>query len=134
MKENLLHSLPETDRARGFSIGTPYDVFGKVAGTYEYFVKLDPFDALQESNELNNLVGARFTILPDGTVDLPGCGTLAALASDPDKDRWTGQSLSSGGLAKVYGFDDVDGSRPDCWRYLAEVQEAGKAADATGYR
>jgi len=84
VKENLLHSLPETDQARGFSIGTPYDVFGKVAGTYEYFVKLDPFDAFQESNELNNLVGARFTILPDGTVDLPGCGTLAALASDHD--------------------------------------------------
>ncbi len=59
---------------------------------------------------------------------------IAALAADPDRARWNGQSLSSGGLAQVYDFDDVDGSRPDCWRYLKEVQEAGRPADATGYR
>jgi hypothetical protein len=59
---------------------------------------------------------------------------IAALAADPDKARWNGQSLSSGGLAQVYGFTDLDGSRPDCWRYLIEVQEAGKPADTTGYR
>ena len=59
---------------------------------------------------------------------------VAALAADPDAARWNGQSLSSGQLAKEYGFRDVDGSRPDCWRYLAEVQEAGLPADATGYR
>jgi len=44
------------------------------------------------------------------------------------------RGLSSGGLAKVYGFDDLDGSRPDCWRYMDEVMDAGKPADATGYR
>jgi NAD(P)-dependent dehydrogenase (short-subunit alcohol dehydrogenase family) len=59
---------------------------------------------------------------------------VASLAADPQKARWNGQSLSSGQLAKVYGFDDLDGSRPDCWRYLSEVQEAGKPGDATGYR
>ena len=59
---------------------------------------------------------------------------VAALAADPERARWNGQSLSSGGLAKVYGFTDLDGSRPDGWRYLLEVQEAGKPADATGYR
>lgn len=59
---------------------------------------------------------------------------IVALAADPDRARFTGQSLSSGGLAQVYGFTDVDGSRPDCWRYMTEVQEAGRAADATGYR
>jgi NAD(P)-dependent dehydrogenase (short-subunit alcohol dehydrogenase family) len=59
---------------------------------------------------------------------------VAALAADPERARWSGQSLSSGGLAKVYGFTDLDGSRPDCWRYIREVQEAGKPADATGYR
>ena len=59
---------------------------------------------------------------------------LVKLAADPDRARFTGQSLSSGGLVKVYGFTDVDGSRPDCWRYMTEVQEAGRAADATGYR
>jgi len=59
---------------------------------------------------------------------------IAALAADPERARWNGQSLSSGGLAQVYGFTDVDGSRPDCWRYIEEVREAGREADATGYR
>lgn len=58
----------------------------------------------------------------------------AALASDPDVLRWTGQSVSSGQLAREYGFTDVDGSQPDCWRYLVEVQDPGRPADATGYR
>ncbi|TIS99367.1 MAG: SDR family oxidoreductase [Mesorhizobium sp.] len=59
---------------------------------------------------------------------------VAALAADPDRSRWNGQSLSSGGLAQVYGFTDLDGSRPDAWRYVPEVQDAGKPADVTGYR
>jgi NAD(P)-dependent dehydrogenase (short-subunit alcohol dehydrogenase family) len=59
---------------------------------------------------------------------------VAALAADPDRSRWNGQSLSSGDLAKVYGFTDLDGSRPDAWRYVREVQDAGGPADATGYR
>jgi NAD(P)-dependent dehydrogenase (short-subunit alcohol dehydrogenase family) len=59
---------------------------------------------------------------------------VAALAADPQVARWNGQSLSSGQLAKVYGFTDVDGSRPDAWRYLVEVQDAGKPAEVTGYR
>jgi NAD(P)-dependent dehydrogenase (short-subunit alcohol dehydrogenase family) len=59
---------------------------------------------------------------------------VAALAGDPNRARWNGQSLSSGGLAQVYGFTDLDGSRPDAWRYVPEVQDAGKPADATGYR
>lgn len=58
----------------------------------------------------------------------------AHLASDPEVARWNGQSLSSGQLAKVYGFTDLDGSQPDAWRYLVEVQDPGKPADATGYR
>jgi NAD(P)-dependent dehydrogenase (short-subunit alcohol dehydrogenase family) len=59
---------------------------------------------------------------------------VAALAADPDVARWNGQSLSSGQLAQVYGFTDLDGSRPDAWRYVPEVQDAGKPADTTGYR
>ena len=59
---------------------------------------------------------------------------VAALAADPNVHRRTGGSYSSGALAREYGFTDVDGSQPDCWRYLVEVQEAGLAADAAGYR
>jgi NAD(P)-dependent dehydrogenase (short-subunit alcohol dehydrogenase family) len=59
---------------------------------------------------------------------------VAALAADPEVARHNGGSFSSGGLAQEYGFTDIDGSRPDCWRYMVEVQDAGKPADPTGYR
>ncbi len=59
---------------------------------------------------------------------------VAALAADPEVSRWNGQSLSSGQAAREYGFTDLDGSRPDAWRYLVEVEEAGLPADPTGYR
>jgi NAD(P)-dependent dehydrogenase (short-subunit alcohol dehydrogenase family) len=59
---------------------------------------------------------------------------VAALAADPDVHRRNGGSFSSGGLAREYGFTDVDGSQPDAWRYLVEVQDPGLPADPTGYR
>lgn len=59
---------------------------------------------------------------------------VAALAADPELHLRNGGSFSSGELAREYGFTDVDGSQPDCWRYLAEVQDAGLPADPTGYR
>jgi hypothetical protein len=59
---------------------------------------------------------------------------VVALAADPDIGRWNGRSLSSGQLAQEYGFTDVDGSRPDAWRYMVEVQDPGRPADTTGYR
>lgn len=59
---------------------------------------------------------------------------VAALAADLERARWNGQALSSGQLAQVYGFTDLDGSCPDAWRYMRQVVEAGKAADAIGYR
>jgi NAD(P)-dependent dehydrogenase (short-subunit alcohol dehydrogenase family) len=59
---------------------------------------------------------------------------VAHLAADPEVGRFNGRSLSSGGLAKEYGFTDLDGSQPDAWRYLVEVQDAGRPADTTGYR
>jgi NAD(P)-dependent dehydrogenase (short-subunit alcohol dehydrogenase family) len=48
---------------------------------------------------------------------------VAALAADPEVARWNQQSVSSGQLAREYGFTDVDGSSPDAWRYLVEVQD-----------
>jgi NAD(P)-dependent dehydrogenase (short-subunit alcohol dehydrogenase family) len=59
---------------------------------------------------------------------------VVALAADPGLASRNRGSFSSGGLAREYGFTDVDGSRPDCWRYLVEVQDAGLPADPTGYR
>jgi NAD(P)-dependent dehydrogenase (short-subunit alcohol dehydrogenase family) len=59
---------------------------------------------------------------------------VAALATDPDRARWNQASLSSGRLAREYGFTDVDGSTPDAWRYIVEVQDAGKPPDPAAYR
>ena len=59
---------------------------------------------------------------------------VAALAADEQVHRRNGGSFSSGGLAAEYGFTDLDGSRPDCWRYLIEVQEQGRPADPSRYR
>lgn len=59
---------------------------------------------------------------------------IAALAADPDVARWNQQSLSSGQLAKEYGFTDLDGSSPDCWRYMVEVQDPGKPPEPENYR
>ncbi|MEU2431705.1 MULTISPECIES: SDR family oxidoreductase [unclassified Streptomyces] len=59
---------------------------------------------------------------------------VAAVAADPERARWNGQSLSSGQLARAYGFTDVDGSRPDAWAYFEEVEYGGKDAPADAYR
>src|ERR671914_396384 len=49
---------------------------------------------------------------------------VGALAADPDVHRRNCGSFSSGGLAREYGLTDLDGSQPDCWRYMVEVQDA----------
>ncbi|POM25731.1 3-oxoacyl-[acyl-carrier-protein] reductase FabG [Actinomadura rubteroloni] len=91
------------------------DVFGVTEDTWRDALAKEPHFAISET--------PRFT-----------GRAVAALAADPDKARWNGRSLSSGGLAREYGFTDLDGSRPDAWRYITEVQDAGKPADTTGYR
>ncbi|MGW7056753.1 SDR family oxidoreductase [Streptomyces sp. NPDC054887] len=59
---------------------------------------------------------------------------VAAIAADPDRARWNGRSLSSGQLAREYGFTDTDGSRPDGWPYYTEVVLGGKDAPVSDYR
>lgn len=59
---------------------------------------------------------------------------IAALAADPDVHRYAGRVLSSAELARTYRVTDTDGSQPDCWRYLVEVQLPGRPPDAFGYR
>jgi NAD(P)-dependent dehydrogenase (short-subunit alcohol dehydrogenase family) len=59
---------------------------------------------------------------------------VAALATDPRRARWNQQSVSSGQLAREYGFTDVDGSRPDIWRYITEIRERGLQASYDNYR
>jgi NAD(P)-dependent dehydrogenase (short-subunit alcohol dehydrogenase family) len=45
---------------------------------------------------------------------------VAAMAADPDVERWSGDVLSARQLADAYGVTDVDGSKPDCWGHLAK--------------
>jgi NAD(P)-dependent dehydrogenase (short-subunit alcohol dehydrogenase family) len=60
---------------------------------------------------------------------------VAALAGDPDVARWAGKALSSGVLAKAYGFTDVDGSRPEASRFFADAYYGDrKDAKAEDYR
>jgi NAD(P)-dependent dehydrogenase (short-subunit alcohol dehydrogenase family) len=91
------------------------EVYGVTEATWQDATRVQPHFAISESPAF---VGR----------------AVAALAADPEVSRWNGQSLSSGQLAQVHGFTDLDGSRPDAWRYLTEVQDAGLPADTTGYR
>ena len=59
---------------------------------------------------------------------------IAALAADPYRIRWNGKSVGSDQLATEYGFTDLDGSRPDIWRFIEEVREAGLEGDSDKYR
>ncbi len=59
---------------------------------------------------------------------------IAALAADPDVGRFAGTVVSSAQLARTYGVTDVDGTQPDCWRYLDEIQLPGRPATELGYR
>jgi NAD(P)-dependent dehydrogenase (short-subunit alcohol dehydrogenase family) len=47
----------------------------------------------------------------------------ASLALDPNRKRWNQQSVSSGKLARVYGFTDLDGSSPDIWQHMADAEK-----------
>ena len=58
---------------------------------------------------------------------------VAALAADPVRHRWNQQSLTSGQLASTYGFTDVDGSQPNVWKYIEDV-DAGLEPDPDNYR
>ncbi|MFH8572270.1 SDR family oxidoreductase [Streptomyces sp. NPDC017993] len=91
------------------------DHFGVTEETWRDAVAQEPHFAIAESPAL---IGRAVT----------------ALAADPDKERWSGRSLSSGQLAKVYDFTDADGSRPDGFGYFEEVVVGGKTAGPEDYR
>ena len=69
---------------------------------------------------------------------------VAAASSAAPSPRWPptptstaghGQSLSSGGLAQVYGFTDIDGTRPDCLALHRRAPRGRPARPTTaGYR
>lgn len=120
----------------GFSLGHELKPYGATA------VSLTP--GWLRSEAMLEAFGVTEANWRDATERIPGFAisespafvgrAVVALAQDPDVSRWNGQSVSSGQLARIYGFTDLDGSQPDAWRYMIEVQDAGKPADVTGYR
>lgn len=58
---------------------------------------------------------------------------VVAMATDAERSRWNQHSVDSGRLAVEYGFTDVDGSRPDVWRYMID-EETGTQGDISSYR
>jgi NAD(P)-dependent dehydrogenase (short-subunit alcohol dehydrogenase family) len=59
---------------------------------------------------------------------------VVALAADPNRRRWNQTSVTSGQLAREYGFTDIDGSRPDIWRYIEQAREPGRDLDMQDFR
>lgn len=55
---------------------------------------------------------------------------IVSLAADPERHRWNQQSVSSGELARVYGFTDVDGASPDIWKHMEESETLAKEESA----
>jgi len=47
---------------------------------------------------------------------------IVSLALDPDRARWNQQSVSSGELARVHCFTDLDGTSPDIWRHMEDTE------------
>lgn len=59
---------------------------------------------------------------------------IVALATDPARERWNQQSITSAQLATEYGFTDLDGSRPDVWRYMQDIEGGKTDAHPHDYR
>jgi NAD(P)-dependent dehydrogenase (short-subunit alcohol dehydrogenase family) len=49
---------------------------------------------------------------------------IVSLALDPDRKRWNQQSVSSGELAQVYGFTDLDGTSPNIWQHMEDAEKS----------
>ena len=114
----------------------------ELAGTAVTAVAVTP--GWLRSEAMLELFGVTEPTWRDGTVKEPhfcisespyfvGRG-IAALAGDAGLARYAGRVLTSYHLAKAYGVTDTDGSQPDCWRYVVEVQDTGKPASDAGYR
>jgi NAD(P)-dependent dehydrogenase (short-subunit alcohol dehydrogenase family) len=91
------------------------DVFGVTEETWRDALAAEPYFAISESP----------AYVARG---------VTALLADPGRARFNGSVLTSFDLAQTYDVDDVDGSRPDAWRYVVEVQDKGGPPDPTGYR
>ncbi|MEV7564103.1 SDR family oxidoreductase [Streptomyces tanashiensis] len=134
-RENLFYDLAKNAPIRmAFGLAKELEEFGGTA------VVVTP--GWLRSEQMLTAFGVTEENWRDATEKIPDFGVsespvyvgraVAALAADPDRHRWTGQSLSSAQLAGEYGFTDADGSRPDAWGFIV-ASETGKP-DVADYR
>jgi NAD(P)-dependent dehydrogenase (short-subunit alcohol dehydrogenase family) len=125
---SVYYDLAKTSVARlAFSQGHELEPFGGTAialtpGWMRTEMMLDNYavteeswrDALDPTREARGLPVAP---PPFATSESPRYvgRAVAALALDANRSRWNQKSVSSGQLAKEYGFTDLDGSKPDIW-------------------
>jgi len=74
-------------------------------------------DALDPSRAQKNLPVAPPDFAMSETPRYVG-RAIVSIALDPDRARWNQKSVSSGELAKIYGFTDLDGTAPDIWPHM----------------
>ncbi|MGW4891676.1 SDR family oxidoreductase [Kitasatospora sp. NPDC004240] len=136
-RETLYYDLAKNAPIRmAFGLATELREFGGTA------VALTP--GFLRSEQMLDVFGVREENWRDAVAEEPHFAiaespvyigrAVAALAADPERARWSGRSLSSGQLAREYGFTDADGSRPDAWAYFEEVVHGGKDAPVEDYR
>jgi NAD(P)-dependent dehydrogenase (short-subunit alcohol dehydrogenase family) len=96
---------------------TPVTAVGVTPGWLRSENMLDNFGVTEENwrDALDKTPG--FAISESPTYVARG---IAALAHDPEAAVFSGQMLTARQMADRYGVTDVDGSRPDCWGYIAE--------------
>ena len=80
----------------------------------------------------HNREAKQFGFIHSETPCLVGRG-VAALAADSDIAAKNGGIFTSFALADEYGFDDVDGRRPNMWKYLEAHVPQASAAPPTAY-
>ncbi|GEB56637.1 short-chain dehydrogenase [Streptomyces gardneri] len=134
-RENLFYDLAKNAPLRmAFGLGKELEEYGGTA------VALTP--GWLRSEQMLAAFGVTEENWRDAVERIPGFAVaespvyvgraVAALAADADRRRWNGQSLSSGQLAREYGFTDADGSQPDAWGYMF-ADETG-TPDVADYR
>ncbi|MEU3300545.1 SDR family oxidoreductase [Streptomyces sp. NPDC006678] len=136
-RENFYYDLTKSAPIRmAFALGEDLKSVGCSAvcvtpGFLRSEQMLDTF-GVREENWREAIVGQPHFAIAESPVYVGRA--VAALAADPERARWNGQSLSSGQLAEEYGFTDADGSRPDAWGYFEDVVYGGGAGTAEDYR
>ncbi|WP_181273747.1 SDR family oxidoreductase [Brevibacterium oceani] len=141
-RENIFLDLTKTAVSRlAFGLGHELDTVGATAvaltpGWLRSEMMLDLFDTdednwMRDSLDENRSEPPRDFAISE-TPHLLG-RSVVALAADPDRHRFNTTTQDTHSLATHYGFNDLDGSRPNSWSFIAALED-DPAADARAFR